>query len=616
MMSRVLIVVFTISCVVPGGYFSLVLPGQCVGQSISPQQEIDYESLAVDSILDVAQEAAKLPDIEQKVALLINAAKLLQASRRDDAIHLLDIALGALKDWGTSEKAGWGQRYTAARLRSEVLSAYARLDSKKAAALQKESAAKADSGASEGNETARPLRNQDWSVDMLERHQHASAAAKIALSTIDTDFERASALVVQSVRGGVVSSEIYDIFQKLKQNSNRAPLDKLETRIGEALSQTFTLDPSSLQFASILIQSGRDMPPAARNGFILFLMNSLRTWVNLVRDESGSGSLDPSYVGSTFTSFVRSVRPAIFQYLPPEELSNFDLLLDQVSPLLSAQTKARLKMTSAETISDPRDLLADILKESNTRQRDIRLMRFALGSVRNSAPDDLIKGLEFASDSISRISDERLKVTLNDFIAITRMNLLAKEKKFTDAERLAESISTPETRSWTMIALSSVIQPADRTRAFQLIGSAIKTLDGAAPSARKVELALLAVSMLVKDNPLRALEVLSVAAKYANSKLPTVEIPDNDILSAIKLEASIGSMSTVLSRAPESLAEIEINPALSLLGEAKYWFQSQPIVSDFRESELRLLLKLKLAEGALARNLKQKKDVPQKTSLK
>ena len=581
---------------------------------MSPK-DYDYESLAIDTILSVADEAAKLPDITPKVTLLISAAKVLPPSRRDDAIRLLDTALNKLKDWEASEKPGWSRRYKAETLRSEVLSAYAKLDSKRALAIQKESAAKADSSASEDYGTSRPLRNRDWDADMLERYQRASASAKIALSIIDTDFDRASALVIKIVGSGEVPSEISDIFQKLKQPGDRVRLNKLESGIGEALARTVTFDPLSLQIAPILVLSDREMPPAARTGFLLFFMNSLRTWVNLVRDESGNGGIDPSYVGSTFFSFFRLVRQAMAQYSPPEELTAFDLLLEQVSPLVPAITKTRLQMTSAETISDPRERLADILRESNARRRDVRLMRLVFDSTRDKAPDELASGLEVASDAIGRISDERLKTTLRDFVTITRVSLMAKEQKFDDAQHLAEFISTKEARVWAMLALSAVIHKEHGTRALDLIRSGMKTLDGVSPSARKVELALMAAAMLAKDDPLRALELLSVAAKYANAKLPKVEIPDNDISSAIRAEVSIGSISTLLGRAPESLAEVELNPSLSLVGGTEYWFQAQQIAGEFDPAELRLPLRLKLAEGALARDSKQKKDPAQKSSL-
>jgi hypothetical protein len=129
-------------------------------------------------------------------------------------------------------------------------------------------------------------------------------------------------------------------------------------------------------------------------------------------------------------------------------------------------------------------------------------------------------------------------------------------------------------------------------------------------------MALLTAGMLAKDDPLRAIEMLSAAARYANSKLSKVEIPDGDIISAINLDVSVGGMSTVLNHEPESLSEIKIDPSLSLLGRAKYWFQSQPVTDQFHEAELRLLLKLKLSGGLLADTLKQKKDEAQKTSLK
>lgn len=615
MMRRVLTFAFAISWIVQAGLFSLALPQRCVGQSAS-QPDFDYESLAIDSILSVADEAAKLPDIEQKVTLLISAAKTLPATRHDDATRLLDIALSKLKDWETSEeKTARGRRYKAATLRSEVLSAYAKLDSKKALVLQKEFAPKADSSTSEDNGAAHPLRKQDWDADMLERYNQAVETGKIALSIMDTDFERALALIVQSVKGGTVSGEIFNIFQKLEQTNDRARLNKLETAISGTLAQTVTFDPFSLSFAPLLIPADREMPAAARNGFILFLMNSLRAWVNLVQAESGDGGLDSSYVGSTYISFVRSVRPAIAQYLLPEELSTFDLLLNQVAPLLSAKTKARLQMMAAETITNMRDRLADILKESDTARRNLRLMRFVFEATGEKEADELLNGLELASDAISHITDERLKTTLSNYIAITRVSLLTKEKKLDDAQRLAESISTTEARVWTLLALSSVIHQEDRARALDLIAAATKALDGASPSARKVELALLAAALLVKDDPLRALDMLSVAARYANAKMSKVEIPSDDITSAINVDVTIGNLTTSLSNPPDSLAEIKINPSLSLLGEAKYWFQSQQIAGQFDEAELRLSLKLKFDGGVLAQSLKQKKSPVQKSSL-
>jgi hypothetical protein len=88
MMRRILTAVLAVSWAVPAGCFSLILPERCAGQSVS-RPDFDYGSLAIDSILSVADEAAKLPDIERKLALLVSAAKALPASRREDAVRLI-----------------------------------------------------------------------------------------------------------------------------------------------------------------------------------------------------------------------------------------------------------------------------------------------------------------------------------------------------------------------------------------------------------------------------------------------------------------------------------------------------------------------------------------------
>src|SRR5437868_2565340 len=98
--SRTILLIFIL--ISPGFFW---LSSHCKAQNNIAPSEYDYYSLAITSISNSAAEAAKLPDIPQRVNLLINAATILPASQHDDAIRLLELALHDVKEWGSAEKA-------------------------------------------------------------------------------------------------------------------------------------------------------------------------------------------------------------------------------------------------------------------------------------------------------------------------------------------------------------------------------------------------------------------------------------------------------------------------------------------------------------------------------
>jgi hypothetical protein len=158
--------------------------------------------------------------------------------------------------------------------------------------------------------------------------------------------------------------------------------------------------------------------------------------------------------------------------------------------------------------------------------------------------------------------------------------------------------------------LSTVAAKADRVLGFELISNALKALDEASPSPRKVELALIATAMLAKNDAQRAFDTLSAASKYANSSASKVDPPTKPAV-AFGLDATIGESHTKLGVFPESLGELKIDPSLSVLATTD-WFRADQIVSDIREPSLRLQLKLQFAAAVLAQdsNPKRRKAAP------
>lgn len=571
------------------------LPPQCRGQNNLAPAEYDYHSLAIASLLRSAAEASKLPDIPQRIKLLIYASTILPASQHEEAVRLLDVALRDLKDWVSQDTATWSRRHTGATLRSEVLAAYARLDPEKAASLEKNTEPEATS-----KNGVLSLKRNDWYRQLSNRRTIADQPALMALSVLDTDPERAFGLVAQSLQEGIVPSAVDDLVRKLVQAGNRASLDRLEIVIGQTLAQSVALDPFSLPYLADIIQSDRDMPAVARTAFVGFFMRSLGNVSNILREPG----INSDYTRAVFTNFTLNVRPVILKYAP-EQLLPFDLLLDQMAPLVSEETRATLQAFQPEKFAEPRDRLAEIKKDANSHKRDIRLLRLVSELLKKEG-SDVQENFDLAANAISEFTDPDGKAALADLLTITRINGLVKLKKFIEAQRLAGSISAEETRAWALLTLSKAAAKADRVLGFELVSNALKALDKASPSPEKVELALAAAAMLAKDDSERAFETFITASRYANSSSSKVDPPAQPPF-AFGLNAKIGETQIRLGVFAESLDEVKIDPSLSVLATTD-WFRADQIADDIREPSLRLQLKLQFAGAMLARESKSRKE--------
>lgn len=569
----------------------------CNAQKKIPPADYDFYALAISSIADVTAEASKLPDIPQRVKVLIEVARILHPAKKDEAVRLLEVVLRDLKEWGSADDASWRQRNMASTLRNEALAVYALADSEKALVRQKELHA-LEASTADNSTTAVHLKSfSSWRAHFSEKQAAADQLAKVALSLIDTEPERAFGLVVQSLQGGTVSGTLFYIVEKLMQNGNRALLDRLENKIGQVLATNVTLDPYSLSSAGIL-GLDKDMPQAAKNAFASFFMRSLQTWAMVVKEPG----IDMYYIISGFNAFSDPIRHLISQSAP-DQLLEFDLLLDQMAAFVSEKKRDLIKRVQPETLSDPKERLNDILRDQDARRRDLRLNRLVSELLRNES-EDSEKKLDLAGDAINGFSDPEAKSAYTDLLTITRLNALVKQKKMIEAQQLAGSIPSEETRAWALLAVATEAAKEDKVLGFESISKALKALDAASPSPYKAELALLAAAMLVKDDSRRAFETLSVAAKYANS---SKDISRTKPPFAFGLESKIGEMQTRLGVAPLNLSEVGIDPTLSDLATID-WFRADQIVNDIREPSLRLLLKLEFARAVLAKELKSRKS--------
>ena len=561
-----------------------------------PAADDDYYALAITSITEITGEASKLSDIPQRAKVLIEAAKVLQPAKTEESIRLLELVLRDLKEWGSADDASWRQRNMAASLRNEALAVYALVDAEKALVRQKELKSLEES--SVGNSTsALNLKSGSWRAYFNDKQTAADQLVKVALPLIETEPDRALTLVVQSLQGGTVSGALFEIVDKLIKNGNRVLLDRLETNISQALATTVTLDPYSLSSAGVL-GLDKDMPQAAKNGFASFFMRSIQAWAMVVKEPG----IDMYYIISGFNAFSDPIRHLISQSAP-DQLLEFDLLLDQMAAFVPEKKRDLIKRVQPETLSDPKERLNDILRDQDARRRDLRLNRLVSELLRNES-EDSAKRLDLAGDALNGFTDPDAKSAYTDLLTITRVNALVKQKKMIEAQQLAGLLSSEETRAWALLAVATEAAKEDRILGFESISKALKALDAASPSPYKTELALLAAAMLVKDDSRRAFETLVAAAKYANSSKDTLRTKPPF---AFGLEAKIGEIETRLGVVPLNLSEVRIDPTLSGLATTD-WFRADQIVRDIREPSLRLPLRLEFAGAVLAKELKSRKS--------
>jgi len=569
----------------------------CQAQKKAAPADYDYYALAITSISDITRDAAKLPDIPNRVKLLIEAAKILGPANKEEAVRQLEVVLRDLKEWGSADSASWAQRNMAATLRNEALAVYATVDSEKALVRQKEVQPLEEP--STRNSSAN-FKDNSWRAYFADRRTSADQAAKVAISLIDSDPDRALRLVTQSLQGGTVSGVVFEIIEKLLQTGNRALLNRFENRIGESMAINVALDPSSLVAASTVGLVDKDMPLAAKNAFVSFFMRSLQAWALVVKE----GGIDRYYIIDGYRAFSGNIRYLISQYAP-DQLLEFDLVLDQTTPVVPEKMKALVQTLQPETLSDPKERLEEILKDAVSDRRDRRLIRFVSELLRNES-EDSEKKIDLATDAISGFSDTDVKSAYADLLTIARVDGLVKQKKIIEAQQLTGSISSQESRAWTLLAVASVAAKEDKVLGFESITKALKALDASSPTPHRAELALLATAMLVKDDSRRAFETLLTAVRYANSSESKDSARTKPPV-GFGLEARIGDSQTRLGVVPSSLSEIRIDPRLSSLAVAD-WFRADQIVSNVREPSLRLLLKLQFAGAVLAKELKSKKS--------
>ncbi len=566
------------------------LLAQPLAFSQSPRQrpktaEYDYKSLALSSIRESVPEAKKLTDINHKVRFLIEASSLLADSNKNEAMEALDLALAEIKEWESKADDTQSRKYVASYRRDQVIAQYLKLNPEKANQLLAE-----DKSNSPEIDLKPSQKETSWRTNLNERRNASYKATTLATQLLESDPERAITLLAESVRGGILTSELWNILLQLR--SRRSLLLSAQERIVTSLSNAVALDNLSIQTAAFLAWD-EDMLPPVRANLIQFLLRSLEAAVHLANVTASEGGGDPGISDSVFVAFSTTARPVIQRH-DPNSIGRVDVLLEQLAPRVSTRIRDMIKRNDIVEPADLKERLDEIKREADPDKRDFRLLRLIMHILQL---DELDNEERILKEALREVTDEKLEMLLNDFAALDRVSRLTKAQKITDAVKATEQVTNANLRAWALLAISSVVVASDRFQAMTLVNAAMKSLDSAPPTPRRVEIALIAVAVTSKTDPNRAIEILSLVPKYANA-VENKDDSSRNTLSAISYEVSIGELKIKPSQLPAELSDIAFDPSIRLLAK-RDWFGLKAIANSVKDPVLSLSFKLELAKGVL-----------------
>ncbi len=566
------------------------LLAQPLAFSQSPRQrpktaEYDYKSLALSSIRESVPEAKKLTDINHKVRFLIEASSLLADSNKNEAMEALDLALVEINDWESQAHPPQSRKYVASYRRDQIIAQYLKLNPEKANQLLAE-----DKSNSPEIDLKPSQKETSWRTNLNERRNASYKATTLATQLLESDPERAITLLAESVRGGILTSELWNILLQLR--SRRSLLLSAQERIVTSLSNAVALDNLSIQTAAFLAWD-EDMLPPVRANLIQFLLRSLEAAVHLANVTASEGGGDPGISDSVFVAFSTTARPVIQRH-DPNSIGRVDVLLEQLAPRVSTRIRDMIKRNDIVEPADLKERLDEIKREADPDKRDFRLLRLIMHILQL---DELDNEERILKEALREVTDEKLEMLLNDFAALDRVSRLTKAQKITDAVKATEQVTNANLRAWALLAISSVVVASDRFQAMTLVNAAMKSLDSAPPTPRRVEIALIAVAVTSKTDPNRAIEILSLVPKYANA-VENKDDSSRNTLSAISYEVSIGELKIKPSQLPAELSDIAFDPSIRLLAK-RDWFGLKAIANSVKDPVLSLSFKLELAKGVL-----------------
>jgi len=256
--------------------------------------------------------------------------------------------------------------------------------------------------------------------------------------------------------------------------------------------------------------------------------------------------------------------------------------------------------------------IEDAMKVVGSKERDARLVKIAtwlLGRRKGNEKNNLTLAID-VSDNISNLE---IRETLRDYVKMAEIETLVEQKDFSGAEKKARSISLPELKTWELIVIGK-LQGGNNSIAADLYEAALDSLQKAAATNYKTQLALILASLFRKHDEGKSLEILSQAVKFSNEAKKQEE-EKHEI--GLMFDTHLGGMDFADYDFDVLATNVEIPKELGKLA-INFWFPCVNLSRQMQPLVLRLNLQRMLAESALKyvdaaeQNKKKKENEPHK----
>jgi hypothetical protein len=484
---------------------------------------------------------ADMDDPINKIKIMLGSAKLLVGVSPNDSRILVADAAALLLERKKEEQSE-DEKKKIAKVESELVAIYSRLDPEKSEEFIKESldAAKENSLKSQAN---------NGSLAAMAR---AEKMAELATTLIDNGVLEGVDLLLNSIaETGRVANAFLEPFRKAVMEPTLR--ERMSARIKQAFSGKTIADLNGLANLAIIVRyfMGKDSSTSTiiKVAILELEINSLQQLAMTLR--SASEQEQPLPYNSTelaeFCRFFATDLRNSYSKLLPNRLNDVDLFLQSMQELISFNNEEQ-KQEKATTFEEKLGKASSI---TDSTKRERKLMNLAFDVLNKRITD---YSLDLMIDKIlNALNSNDSRTVVKDAKVIADIKEFAKEKNYVQVAQEARRISRDDWRAQVLAGAAGGLDKTDQEAAESLYIKALNVLNDSKPGTAVIRTTLSIAERYYEKNPDMGRQILHSAVRFANR----TEFSDNGIRLPFdaRLYAQIGSVFMTIGFEPERIQD-------------------------------------------------------------
>lgn len=520
---------------------------------------------------EVAKHCSELPKVGDRIDLRVDASSIIWKYDPELSGRLLD------KAWEDTYSKEIDNEHYRDSERKKIINAAAKFSPERSIKWLKDTTVKP----AEKPEVA------EKENDLSER-QRGDLVLRAAITRLGADQPAAVALALSTLTSsGRISAEFVSLINALAGLKRQDLIDVTYKRIEEFVADRATNDVNDLRAVTGLIFNPHSSP-VSKTKLLAFLINSGRQIVIVQNSNQVIPKLSAEEIWTIYRDYYLILRPFVQRFMA-ENLLQLDLMLKDLSAFIPTD-----KLSDPLLNQDPVEKqIDDALKTAGTKERDIRLLKIASWLLSRRKRDE-VGSIALASGVADKVSDPDARSRLRDYIKLAQVERLAKDKELGEAENVANHVSSPELRGWTLLGLGD-LQKSNSAVSTELYDDAQAAIEKGKSSSYKTQLAILLSSIFYGIDKPKSIDNLRIASKYS---IRAEKLESNEILANLLFSCSVGRHNFDASDLEMDSNDVELPSVIGKLGITQ-WNNISGIIDEFQPQPIRLKLQLILSRSAL-----------------